>query len=159
MLLTWWLRIQRYSVQRLTPSAEPWPLWLPFASFSGSLGCGMVTIPVRTQMKGCRSKPGQEEKRKVHAWTWDVQASALFKLQMHSSSLKVLIYMEMEEKFETEKIIMFYKRFFSHGGEIYSPDLKFILYYSSFIGIYCICSNEAAPLLLEFGKVSNQSFK
>lgn len=105
---TWWLRIQRYSVQHLTPSVEPWPLWLPSASSLGSLGCGTGTIPVHTQMAGCGSKSGGEQKTKVHVWTWDLHPSVVCKLQMHSSSLKSLIYMEMKEQGRSGKIILFF---------------------------------------------------
>lgn len=150
MLLAWWLRIQRYSVRHLTPSAEPWPLWLPSASSSGSLGCGTVTIPVHTQMEGCSSKSGEEEKRKVHVWTWDVHASALFILQMHSSSLKTVIYMEMKEQCRAKKIIVFYTSFF-HTVEdfiarIYSTTCI------THLSLAFIWSNEAVALLLSFWK-------
>lgn len=46
-----------------------------------------------------------------------MHTSALFKLQIHSSSLKAVIYMEMKEQCRAEKIIMLYTRFFFHKVE------------------------------------------
>lgn len=59
----------------------------------------MGTIPAQTQTESFSSKPAaaEEEKTKVHVWTWDVQTSAVFKLQMQGSSLEAVIYMEMKE--------------------------------------------------------------